>query len=67
MILTFKVPIITAADNSFLFFFLQKISIDISCESSANEMIHKKWQDIFSMKNKLEMRPKDINTPAWKT
>ena len=29
-----------------------KISLDISCESSAWQIIHMKCQDLFSMKNK---------------
>ena len=55
-LLTLKVPITTAADdNFFLFFFFyfsEKTSLDISCESSAWQMIHMKCQDLFSLKNK---------------
>ena len=49
--LTLKVPVTTAADNSFFFFFQRK-QVDISCESSAMQMIHMKCQDLFSLKNK---------------
>ena len=41
-----KVPIITAADN-ILF-----LSLDISYESSAKQMIHMKCQDLFFLKDK---------------
>ena len=34
------------------FFFYKKTSLDISCESSAKQMIHMKFQDLFSLKNK---------------
>ena len=36
----------------FLFRFSDKTSLDISCESSAWQMIHMKCQDLFSLKNK---------------
>ena len=50
--LTLKVPIITAADkNIFFFYFSKKIILDISCESSAWQMIHMKCQDIFTENN----------------
>ena len=36
----------------FFFFFSEKTSFDISCESSAKQTIHMKYQDLFSLKNK---------------
>ena len=56
--LTIKVPITTKADNNFFFFcfcffyFQKETSLDISCESSAKQTIHMKYQDLFSLKNK---------------
>ena len=38
--------------NFFFFYFSEKTSLDISCESSAWQMIHLKCQDLFSLKNK---------------
>ena len=32
------------------FYFSEKISLDISCESSAKQMSHMKCQDLFSLK-----------------
>ena len=51
--LTLKVQITTVADIFiyFFFYFSEKTSIDISCESSAWQMIHMKCQDLFSLKN----------------
>ena len=44
-----------AADDTFDFFFyfylLKKISLDVSCESSARQRIHKEHHDLFSLKN----------------
>ena len=53
-VLTLKAPITTKADDNFdfLFYFQMKTSLDISCESSAEQTIHKKYQDWFSLKNK---------------
>ena len=52
---TLKVQITTAADDIlkclFCFNFLKKTSLDISCESSAGQTIHMKYQDLFSLKN----------------
>ena len=48
-----SLPITTAADNIliiFFFFFLQK-RFDISCELSAKQKIHTKYQALFSLKN----------------
>ena len=52
--LPLKVPITTAADDNSLtfFYFSEKTSLDISCESSAKQTIHMKCQDLFSLKNK---------------
>ena len=36
----------------FVFFFLQKISFDISCEYSAKQTVYIKCQDLFSLKYK---------------
>ena len=36
----------------FIFYFSEKTSLDISCESSAWQMIHMKCQDLFSSENK---------------
>ena len=58
LLLILKVPITIAADNNsdfFLIFFLEKTSHDISCESSAEQMIHMKCQDLFSLKKKNEV------------
>ena len=50
--LTLKAPITTAAVDNFSFYFSEKTSLDISCESSAKQMIHMKCQDLFSLKHK---------------
>ena len=52
LVLTRKAPITTAADNNFLiyiFYFSEKTSFDILCESSARQTIHMECQD-FSLK-----------------
>ena len=52
---TFKAPITTAADDIHKYFFivfLEKIRLDISCESSARQRIHMKNQVLFSSKYK---------------
>ena len=36
----------------FIFYFSEKTSLDISCESSAWQTIHMKCQDLFSFENK---------------
>ena len=54
--LTLKAPITNAADDNFfkfLFYFSEKTSLDISCESSAWQMIHMKCQDLFFLKKKM--------------
>ena len=37
---------------NFFYCFSEKISLDISCESSAWQMIHMNYQDLFSEKKK---------------
>ena len=57
--LTLKAPITTAADDNFVlffFYFSEKTSLDISCESSAWQMIHMKCQDLFSLKKKKKKK-----------
>ena len=36
----------------FYYYFSEKIRLDISCESSARQMIHMKYQALISLKNK---------------
>ena len=52
--LILKVSNITAADDIliFLIYFIEKIRLGISCESSAKQMIHMKCQVLFSLKSK---------------
>ena len=52
-ILTLKAPSKIAADDTFLFYFylLNKIMFDASCESSAKQRIHMKYQALFYQKN----------------
>ena len=38
------------------FFFSVKTSLDFSCESSAQQTIHMKSQDLFSLKNKKKIK-----------
>ena len=52
ILLTLKVPITTAAENNFTFYLFSENSLNISCESSAEQMIHMKGQDLFSVKTK---------------
>ena len=40
----------------FLFFFSKKTSLDISCESSAWQTIHMKYQDLFTSENKKKKK-----------
>ena len=40
------------------FFFSEKTSLDISCESSAKQTIHMKCQDLFSLKIKKKKKKK---------
>ena len=41
------------ADDIYFYFFnfSKETSLNISCESSAKQMIHMKYQDLFSLKN----------------
>ena len=54
--LTLKAPITTKADDNFDFFFQKKTSLDISCESSAKQTIHTKYQDLFALKIKINKK-----------
>ena len=42
--------------HSDFFFFSEKTSLEISCESSAKQTIHMKYQDLFSLKNKKKRK-----------
>ena len=42
--------------ETFIFYFTDKTSLDISCESSSKQMIHMKCQDLFSLKNKTHIK-----------
>ena len=51
--LTLKAPWkICSRRHSIFFYFSEKTSLDISCESSAKQTIHIKCKDLFSLKNK---------------
>ena len=55
VLLTLKAPFRTAADNIhkyFFIFFLEKIRLDVSSESSARQRIHMKNEALFSLKDK---------------
>ena len=59
--LTLKAPITTASNILIFFFFSffnfsRKTGLDISCESSAWQTIHMKYQDLFSLKNKKKIK-----------
>ena len=54
-VLTLKAPVTAAADD---FFFSEKTSLDISCESSVWQTIHMKCQDLFSLKNNNNIKKK---------
>ena len=57
LLLTIKLPIITAGDkswNTIFFIFSVKISFVILCELSALQTIHMKWQDLSLLKKKNE-------------
>ena len=67
--LTLKAQVTTAADDNVLlcFYFSEKTSLDISCESSAWQTIHMKYQDLLSLKNnnnKNRMSP--VTIFAWR-
>ena len=51
--LTFNAPIMTEADDSHIFsYVLEKIRLDISCESYAGQRTHMKHQALFSVEDK---------------
>ena len=52
--LSLKAPskICSRRHSNFLFYFSEKTSLDILCESSAKQTIHIKCQDLLSLKNK---------------
>ena len=57
LLLTLTAPITTAADNYHKYSFLcfsEKISLDVSSESSARQRIHMKNQALFSSKIKVK-------------
>ena len=43
-----------------IFVFSEKTSLDISCESSAKQTIHMKFQDLFSLKNREKKKKKNV-------
>ena len=47
MVLTKNVRSESKIKVSTIYFFSQKISLDLSCESSAEQTIHFKYQDLF--------------------
>ena len=56
--LNIKAPITTAEDDILKYIFIifsKKISLDISCESSAKQTIHMKYQNLFSVKKKKKI------------
>ena len=58
VLLTLKMPITTAADeilNFSFYYFSEKISLNISCELSAKQTIHMKYQYWFSLKRKKKI------------
>ena len=59
-ILTLKVPSIYCSRQQLkkCFYFSEKTSLDISCESSAKQTIGMKCQDLFSLKNKKKIKIK---------
>ena len=48
--LTLKAPVTATIDEFLLFDFSEKISFDISCETSAWQTIYMNYQDLFSLK-----------------
>ena len=55
--LTLKAPITTAADDIYKYFsivFSEKIILEIACESSARQRIHKTNQALFSSEDKIK-------------
>ena len=50
----------------FFFNFSKKTSLDISCELSAWQMIHMKYQDLFSLKNYKNLnKMSSVTNFAW--
>ena len=53
------------------YFLWKKIRLDVSCESSASQRIHMKYQVLFSRKNKEKMFKEtsslEEQTPFWKS
>ena len=55
ILLTLKAPSKIAADDTFIIFYFylsKKIRLDVSCESSAKQVIHIKYQSLFYQKKK---------------
>ena len=48
----------------FFFYFSEKTSLDISCESSAKQTIHMKCQDMFPLKKKKIKKFKKLSSAA---
>ena len=46
----------------FIFYFSEKTSLDISCESSAWQTIHMKCQDLFSSQNKMMIKKSKLSS-----
>ena len=51
--LTLKAPKKIAADDTLIFYFYlsKELRLGVSCESSARQRIHMKYQVLFSLKN----------------
>ena len=64
-LLTLKAPITTAADNILFFKFSKKTSHDISCESSAWQTIHMKYQDLVFFEKLKKKRMSSATNFAW--
>ena len=60
MSLILKAPskISSRRQSIFCFYFSEKISLDISCESSVKQTIHMKCQDFLSLKKKSRTKIK---------
>ena len=54
---TLKAPITTAADDILIFFFR---------ENKYWQTIHMKYQDLFSLKNKKQMKMWPVTNFAWR-
>ena len=66
--LTLKAPskIHSGRYSKKLFYFSEKASLDIACESSAKQTIHMKCQDLFSLKKKKKNRMLSATNFAWR-